>query len=105
MQGPLGEDVLEATNVYLHELEAGKPKPALLEDVADDFAIFYDCEDEGQSDRFHDCREPPEQRHPISDKGDCPSPKTEPCRHMTRTFKTSRILVIDAIGAGIHMLR
>ena len=36
-------------------------------------------------------QEPPELRHPISDTGDiCPIPKTEPCRHMNRTFKTSR---------------
>ena len=88
--------------MYLHELEGGKPKPALPEDVAKlearaksnpslrppsrpppksspptpgipivkmlhvpvgpvsslDFAIFYDCEDEGQNDRFYDCQEP-----------------------------------------------
>ena len=121
--------------MYLHEMEAGKPKPALPEDVAKlearaksnpslrppskpppkssppapgtpivkmlhvpvgpvsslDFAIYYDCEDEADNDRFYDCREPPELRHPISDTGDiCPIPKTEPCRHMNRTFKTSR---------------
>ena len=126
--------------MYLHEMEAGKPKPALPEDVAKlearaksnpslrppskpppksspptpgipivkmlhvpvgpvnsfDFTIFYDCEDEVEHDRFYDCREPPEIRHPISDTGDiCPLPKTEPCRHMNRTFKTSRISVMQ----------
>ena len=111
--------------MYLHEMEAGKPKPALPEDVAKlearaksnpllrppskpppksspqtpgipivkmlhvpvgpvnsfDFAIFFDCEDEVDNDRFYDCQEPPELRHPISDTGDiCPLlPKTEPC--------------------------
>ena len=56
-----------------------------------DFTIFFDCEDERDNDRFYDCREPPELRHPISDTGDiCPLPKTVPCRHMNRTFKTSR---------------
>ena len=99
--------------MYLHEMEAGKPKPALPEDVAKlearaksnpllrppskpppksspavpgapivkmlhvpvgpvnsfDFAIFYDCEEETDNDRFYDCREPPELRHPISDTG------------------------------------
>ena len=127
--------------MYLHELEGGKPKPALPEDVAKlearaksnpslrppskpppksspatpgvpvvkmlhvpvgpvsslDFAIFYDCEEgEVEYDRFYDCREPLELRHPISDTGDmCPVPKTEPCRHMYRTFKTSRISVMQ----------
>ena len=128
--------------MYLHEMESGKPKPALPEDVAKlearaksnpslrppskpppksspstpgvpvvrmlyvpagpvnsfEFAIFYDCEDDGvEHDRFYDCREPPELRHPISDTGDiCPVPKTEPCRHMNRTFKTSRISVMQS---------
>ena len=121
--------------MYLHEMEGGKPKPALPEDVAKlearaksnpslrppskpppksspptpgvpivkmlhvpvgpvgsfDFAIFHDCEDRPDNDRFYDCQELPELRHPISDTGDiCPIQKTEPCRHMNRTFKTSR---------------
>ena len=126
--------------MYLHEMEGGKPKPALPEDVAKlearaksnpslrppskpppksspstpgipivkmlhvprgpvssfDFTMFYDCEEEGQYDQFFDCREPPELQHPISDTGDiCPLPKTDPCRHMYRTFKTSRVSVMQ----------
>ena len=114
--------------MYSHEMEGGKPKPALPEDVAKlearaksnpslrppskpesswstyskdvacsgrscsfDFAIFHDCEDRPDNDRIYDCQELPELRHPISDTGDiCPLQKTEPCRHMNRTFKTSR---------------
>ena len=127
--------------MYLHELENGKPKPALPEDVAKlearaksnpslrppskpppkspstatgipivkmlmvpvgpvssfDFAIYYDCEDEPDIDLFYDCREPPELRHAISDTGDiCPTTRTEPCRHMRRTFKTTRTPVTQS---------
>ena len=56
-----------------------------------DFAIYYDCEDDTDTDRFYDCRDSPESIHPTSDTGGiCPIPKKEPCRHMNRTFKTSR---------------
>ena len=77
-----------------------------------DFAIFYDCEDQPDNDRFYDCQELPELRHPISDTGDiCPVQKTEPCRHMYRTFKTSRTPVtqynryaewVRCHGCGTH---
>ena len=81
-----------------------------------DFAIYYDCEDEPDRDMFYDCREPPELRHIISDTGDiCPIPKTEPCRHMRRTFKTSRTpatqsnrlcrVGFDVMDVDIHMLK
>ena len=60
-----------------------------------DFAIYYDCEDKPDIDIFYDCREPPELRHTISDTG-CPIMKTEPCRHMCRTFKTSRTPVTQS---------
>ena len=80
-----------------------------------DFAIFYDCEDEVDNDRFYDCREPPELRHPISDTGDiCPLPKTEPCRHMNRRLRLAghqspnTIVMLsgfDVIGVDIHTLQ
>ena len=97
--------------MYLHEMEAGKPKPALPKDVAKlearaksnpclrppskpppkasspigvpemkmlkvqtgsfDFDIYHECQEELPIDEpFHECRELPELRHPISDTGD-----------------------------------
>ena len=51
---------------------------------------------EVDNDRFCDCYEPLELRHPVSDTGDiCPLPRTEQCRHMNRTFRTSRTTVMQ----------
>ena len=70
-----------------------------------DFTLFYDCEEEFENDRFLDCHEPPDQfhdcheplerEHPLSDIDTCLLPTTEPCRHMSRTFRTSRIPVMQ----------
>ena len=123
--------------MYLHEMENGKPKPALPEDVAKlearaksnpslrppskpppkspsptgipvvkmlrvqpgefDFDVYYDCQATLVLDElFHECREPPQLNHRISDTGDInPTVKTTPCRHMW-TIKTMRIPLMQS---------